>query len=298
MKDHFFSIILPVYNRAAFLEKSVLSVLSQSYTNFELLVVDDGSTDKGGEIVQSLIQQHPDKKIRYFYKENGERGAARNYGAERAQGDYLNFFDSDDVLHPNHLAEANALINHYPQAGWLHLAYVIQDEQNNTIKKCPIFSEHPNRHLIGGNHLSCNGVMIEKGLFLRTRFHENRLLAGLEDWELWLRLAAIEPLYYSNTVTSIIIQHQDRSVLDKNRDKLIKRVEYVMALVDENTMLREFMSKDENLFKSTCTSYLSLHLALMKGQRKLALKYLFKSLALRPVFVLERRFFAILKHLI
>ncbi len=111
MKEHFFSIILPVYNRAAFLEKSIQSVLAQTYTQYELIVVDDGSTDHGGQIVQLLIKKHSDRKIHYHYKENGERGAARNFGADKALGEVLNFFDSDDVLYSDHLSEANAYLN-------------------------------------------------------------------------------------------------------------------------------------------------------------------------------------------
>lgn len=297
MKDHFFSIILPVYNRAAFLKKSIESVLAQTYTHYELIVIDDGSTDEGGAIVQSIIHQHPDKNIRYYYKENGERGAARNFGAEKAQGEILNFFDSDDVLYPNHLFEANTLLNTHTNVLWFHLAYDVKNERLELIAKGPVFNESPNRLLISGNHLSCNGVFIEKGLFLKTRFNENRVLAGLEDWELWLRLSALEPLYYSNTVTSSIIQHEDRSVLNKNPEKLIHRVGLLMQLVEHNTALRAYMQNDSIRFKCSCTSYLSLHLALMKDQKKPALQFLFKSLVLRPAFVFERRFYAILKHL-
>jgi glycosyltransferase involved in cell wall biosynthesis len=297
VKDHFFSIILPVYNRAAFLEKSISSVLSQTYSHYELIVVDDGSTDNGSQIVQSLIKQHPDKKIRYYYKENGERGAARNYGAEKAQGEVLNFFDSDDVLFSNHLLEANALLNANPKAQWLHLGYAINNENGDLLDKGPVFTAPPNRLLISGNHLSCNGVFVQRETFLSSRFNENRTLAGLEDWELWLRLASLHPLYYSNTITSSILQHQDRSVLNKNADKLIKRVTLLMDCVEQNPSLKAFMAGDRVRFKCSCTSYLSLHLALMKDQKGPALQYLFNSLALRPAFLFERRFYAILKSL-
>jgi len=297
VKEHFFSIILPVYNRAAFLEKSIQSVLAQTYTHYELIVMDDGSTDHGGQIVQSLIKQHPDKKIHYHYKENGERGAARNYGADKALGEVLNFFDSDDVLYPNHLSEANAFLNTHPQALWFHLAYDFKNANLDLLGKGPVFNESPNRLLISGNHLSCNGVFIEKKTFLASRFNENRVLAGLEDWELWLRLAAIHPLYYSNTITSSILQHDDRSVLNKNADGLLQRVNLLMELIERNTTVQDFMQKDVVRFKCSCTSYLSLHLALMKDQKKQALNYLFKSLVIRPAFLFERRFYAILKNL-
>jgi len=298
VKEHFFSIIMPVYNRATFIEKSIQSVLLQTYSHFELIVVDDGSTDNTADVVKQLINQHPDKPIKYFYKENEERAVARNYGADRASGAYLNFFDSDDLLYPHHLLRANQFLTAHPEADWFHLGYDIKDEKLHLLGKGPAFNEHPNRLLITGNHLSCNGVFIRKELFSKTRFNTNRLLSGLEDWELWLRISTLYPLFYENTVTSSVLQHRDRSVLDKNASKLIQRVNLLMQLVENNASIRQFMGKDYSQFKSSCTSYISLHLALMKNQKRATLEYLFKTLLIEPGFIFKHRFYAILKHLL
>lgn len=289
---------MPVYNRAGFLEKSISSVLSQTYANFELIVVDDGSTDHTAEVVKEIINKYPDKQIRYFYKENGERGAARNYGAAKASGEILNFFDSDDLLYPNHLSEANAFLNAKDEIFWFHQGYDVKNENLELLKKGPTLPEFPNRKLISGNHLSCNGVFIKKDLFVKYRFNENRLLAGLEDWELWLRLSAKYPLFVQNKISSSVLQHMDRSVLDKNPEKLIQRVSLLMELIEKNDTVREFMGKDILHFKGSCTSYISLHLALMKNQKINSVRYLFKTLVIQPGFILQRRFFAILKHII
>ena len=186
MKNYFFSIIMPVYNREYFLEKSIESVVSQNYPNFELIVVDDGSTDRSRQIINSMIVNNPKIKIHYYRKENGERGAARNYGADRASGDFLNFFDSDDLLYPHHLFTANQLLNEHPEADWFHLAYDIKNEMSELLKARSYLDKNPNRLLISGNHLSCNGVFVRKDIFSKNQFHTNRMLAGLEDWELWL----------------------------------------------------------------------------------------------------------------
>ena len=94
------SIIIPTYNRADSLKKSVASVLEQTYPWFELIIVDDGSTDNTKELVESF----GDNRIRYYYAGlNQGAAAARNYGLEKARYDYIAFQDSDDIWHPDKL---------------------------------------------------------------------------------------------------------------------------------------------------------------------------------------------------
>src|SRR5690606_12236032 len=93
-----FSIIVPTYNRVSFIRKTIVSVLHQSYQNFEIVIIDDGSTDNTEKVILSL----QDLRIKYYKKENEERAVARNCGIEKATGDYVTFLDSDDILYPNH----------------------------------------------------------------------------------------------------------------------------------------------------------------------------------------------------
>ena len=94
------SVIIPTYNRASILEKSIRSVLDQTYTDLELIIVDDGSVDNTESIVKSIN----DKRIRYCYQENSGACAARNKGIDLAQGEYIAFNDSDDVWHPDKMS--------------------------------------------------------------------------------------------------------------------------------------------------------------------------------------------------
>jgi glycosyltransferase involved in cell wall biosynthesis len=297
MSKVFFSIVIPVYNRAERIEATVQSVLSQHYTHFELILVDDGSTDNTGQVLKKLISHRPDVNVKYYYKENGERGAARNFGAAKAKGDFINFVDSDDLLYPNHLEEANRLINQNPNSQWFHLNYDKKSTNGKLTGTGPNLGKNPKRNLISGNSLSCNGVFVKRELAIKNPFCEKRVLAGVEDWELWLRLASQFPLLLSEKITSSIIFHDERSVLEKNHEKLIQRFELFMRLIQKNTPVTEFMGKDRSLFYCSCYSYISLHLALMKGRRRLTLLYLLKSLRSYPAFVFHKRFFAILKHL-
>lgn len=89
------SVIIPAYNSADFIGRTIDSVLKQTYTDFELLVIDDGSTDSTGSIVASYIEK--DARIKYFYKKNGGVSSARNFGLIKAIGEFVSFLDSDDL---------------------------------------------------------------------------------------------------------------------------------------------------------------------------------------------------------
>lgn len=101
------SLIIPVYNVEEYLERCVDSVLAQTYEDWELILVDDGSTDGSGEICDSYAEE--DKRIRVLHQENGKQAAARNAGIDEAGGEYITFSDSDDVLHPEKLAKMVAM---------------------------------------------------------------------------------------------------------------------------------------------------------------------------------------------
>ena len=94
------SIIIPLYNKATSIKRTIHSVLSQSYTDFELIIINDGSTDNSAEIVN---KQFYDKRIRYIYQDNAGVSSARNRGIKEAIGEWILFLDADDVLYPNAL---------------------------------------------------------------------------------------------------------------------------------------------------------------------------------------------------
>ena len=95
----FFSIVIPTYNRAHLIKSTIESVQAQTYLNWELLLVDDGSKDSTKEVVEEIN----DARIKYIYQTNAERSAARNNGVNNATGKYVCFLDSDDLYLPMHL---------------------------------------------------------------------------------------------------------------------------------------------------------------------------------------------------
>ena len=110
MENKLISIIVPVYNVEEYLKQCLDSILEQTFSNYEVILVNDGSTDSSGLICQEYAEK--DVRIRYFEKENGGISDARNYGIEQAKGEYLTFVDSDDFLDASHLNVLyNALVN-------------------------------------------------------------------------------------------------------------------------------------------------------------------------------------------
>ena len=117
------SIIIPLYNKEKCIEKTIKSVIDQTYRDLEVLIVDDGSTDKSKMIVNSIH----DKRIRYVYKENGGVSSARNLGVKMVKSDWILFFDADDFLLPNALDSAVRTINSYPNAEIIVGGFLVND---------------------------------------------------------------------------------------------------------------------------------------------------------------------------
>jgi hypothetical protein len=115
------SIIVPTYNRAAFLPLSLESIRAQTWTDWELIVVDDGGRDHSAAVVEEFAAgvQQP---VRYVWRENGGPGVARNTGLDLAQGKYVAFLDSDDSWLPHHLNDGVAALKTNPQVGWIFAA--------------------------------------------------------------------------------------------------------------------------------------------------------------------------------
>lgn len=289
----FFSIVIPTYNRASFINKTIQSILKQTYNHYEIIVVDDGSTDNTEEVVKAIN----DTRIIYYKKINAERGAARNYGATKAKGDYINFFDSDDLALPNHLETASDFIKQHNQPEVFHLNYQWSSSNQKNTRKINHISGDLNKQLMLRNPLSCNGVFIRKDIIALNYFNEERSLSASEDWELWIRLASQYNFQYSNTVTSIVIDHEGRSVLNIEKDKLIKRKKLFLKIIFENNATFQFVKKYKNKIIANSYSYISLHLA-MAGYKKDSINYLFKSIITSPRNLFKKRFLATCKHLL
>jgi glycosyltransferase involved in cell wall biosynthesis len=121
------SVIIPTYNRAKYLVEAVNSVLAQTFSDYEIIVVDDGSTDNTREVLQPLMS---DTRIHYVYQENRGESAARNHGIYLAAGKYIAFLDSDDLFTPTKLEKQTAYLNTHPEVAFVHSCFVRFDDQD------------------------------------------------------------------------------------------------------------------------------------------------------------------------
>jgi len=286
-----FSIVVPTYNRAHLISPTIDSILAQAFKNFELIIVDDGSTDNTEEVIQKYLSD----RVHYYKIENAERAAARNYGTSKAKGEYINWFDSDDIMFPDNLQVAANMVAKYKHPEIFAQGFLYRDTSGRVLK---VF-KHPeniNRYMYRGNPIANSPVMVRKDIALANPFNQDRGLAGSEDYELWLRIASKYKIYTSPEITLAMVEHDQRSTLTmSNEDQLITRytkfINYAIADRDVTSLL----GKHKNSFLMKNYLMLAVDLA-ANGHLKTAWKYFLIACSSSPAVILERGFYAFIKY--
>lgn len=197
----FFSIIMPLYNKAPYVRKAVESVVRQTFADWELIVVDDGSDDGGAELVKAFS----DTRIRMIRQENMGVSMARNNGVAVAQSDYLCFLDADDWWDNGYLEALHGLIARHPDTGIYSTVYYLV--KNGQQYQAPIgvaadFTEGIIDYCSVYAKTLCMPVFIGATCVPRRIFDEqqgfNRQLSLGEDFDLWLRIAQKHPVVLLN----------------------------------------------------------------------------------------------------
>ena len=175
------SIVVPCFNQEAFVAEALDSVSSQTYRDWECVVVDDGSTDNSAGIIRSRIGN--DTRFIYIRKDNGGVSSARNLGFALATGDYLLPLDADDKLHPTFLQRVIACFAEHPQTDLVHCKTRLFGARNK-IWRLPSYSYEK---LLWQNML-VNSSVFRRDSFARSSGYSERMAHGFEDWEFYLRL--------------------------------------------------------------------------------------------------------------
>ncbi|PWK65394.1 glycosyltransferase involved in cell wall biosynthesis [Mucilaginibacter oryzae] len=184
----FVSVLMPCYNAAAYLRACMDSILNQSYSNFELLIIDDGSTDNTLEILKS----YSDKRIRLLVnKENKGIAHTLNKGLKIIKGKYLARMDADDIMSPNRLALQVNFLEKNPKYGMVGAWHEIIDGYGMVIKRLqrPVESKHLKLQLYFNNPFIHPLVMMRTELAKQLRYDPKFLLC--EDYDLWTRISAV-----------------------------------------------------------------------------------------------------------
>jgi glycosyltransferase involved in cell wall biosynthesis len=185
------SVVIPTYNRAHLLPNTIQSVLNQSFRDFEIIVIDDGSTDNTAEVVSTF-------PVKYFRQDNKGAPTARNKGMELTQSKYIVFLDSDDALLENMLEKETGILDSYPEAGFSYgQAYLIDSEGivfgiRGHRDKCPEIREGQEELrglILFGCYIPSPTVMVRRSCLEKVGGYDPNFQSGSQDFELWVRLA-------------------------------------------------------------------------------------------------------------
>ena len=270
-----FSIIIPTYNRAAFLPKAIESVLNQTYTDWELIIVDDGSTDN----TKDVVAKYSDSRIQYIYQNNAERSAARNNGIARANGDYVCFMDSDEYIDNDRLELLHKGIENSSNKDACFYTDIRFEGCENYIRKgkpfhFPINKDELICFIIGAPQLCCSTEILRKHKF-------NSALSIGEDMELLFRITDEFPLVYvPNQATVVEVEHEGRSVTmhSKSSEKQLKTLKVMFS---KGHPANKVSRKQKKWLRSAVLFNASRDYLLEHNSK--GVKYLIQSLFAKPI---------------
>ena len=262
----FFSVVIPSYNRADLIDLTLDSVLAQTFAEFEILVIDDGSTDHTAAVVRA----YTDSRLHYLPKINEERGAARNYGLARAQGEYVLFLDSDDLFHSSHLVTLHAaILAQNPRPNFIATKYdFARDGERRPSDLAPLPAGPLGfETFLQGNVLACN-VCVRRENPALHRFEEDRRYAAVEDWMFMLQNTQRDAVQLVNVLTLTMNDHDQRSMRADNQE-LIRRLDLAAGWMQQHLTL----TPDQRRRLLGRLHYLCAIHAHIDGHRRQALAY-------------------------
>ncbi|WP_298343653.1 glycosyltransferase family A protein [uncultured Algibacter sp.] len=272
------SIIVPCYNHAHFLDEALQSVLNQTYSNWECIVINDGSTDNTKTIAEKWVEK--DKRFSYLEKSNGGLSSARNTGIKSSKGDYILPLDADDIIHESYLSttvpelinnESLAIVSCYSK-------FFFKDKSNIIHELKPIGTTY---HALLFENCLIATSLYRKQCWEDVGGYDETMKRGFEDWEFWLAITKqgwtfkiVEEFlfFYRKQKQSMLIdtlenhrisnmkyifkKHED--VYIKHHDKTVDYLLYLLKINEDNASnlkqstsykIAKFFEKPLNLFK-------------------------------------------------
>lgn len=210
------SIITPTYNCSSLLKKAIDSVINQTYSDWELIIIDNSSTDDTNEVISSFNNE---KIKKLTINNNGVIAASRNMGILNAKGEWIAFLDSDDIWYPNKLHECIAAISLNHSIDVVSTNEFLVDIVKNKkvpLKYGPYTNEFYKDLLINGNKLSTSATMVKRKFLSENNllFSINQNYITVEDYNFWLQLAKIDAkFFFINSFQGEYIIHGENSSL-------------------------------------------------------------------------------------
>jgi len=245
----YFSIIIPVYNKEKFVAKTIESVLSQTFTDYEIIIVNDGSTDQS----EAKISTFKDNRIKYYSKKNEGVALARNFGIEKATADYICFLDADDYWHPTFLETMQRYSSELPEQKVFAAAIEIETK-NKTIPahySIPSTSDFEIVNFFDASQKECvlwtSSACIHKSISEKVGDFDTKIKHG-EDTELWIRIGLQFPIVFIRKILARYVY--DEKSISRNSNYYFEQYTFDKYSLEEkkNPALKKYM--DLNRFSA------------------------------------------------
>lgn len=272
----FFSIILPTYNRADFIEKAVHSVINQTYEGWELIVVDDGSEDNTKELISGLNNS----KILYFWQENQGRSIARNNGIAKARGKYICFIDSDDYYEVDFLEKLyqGLQVKGFPVA-FFFSNVILEKGTTRQIIDYPEIQGNPLEYFLLNSVGTIQGCLHYRIL---KEFKFDPDLSIGEDLALWIQVADKYPVHYFPTHAVVAGVHENRSINRRSFNSGANDLATLKKIFSVNRQQKNKISRSiKNWRLSNSLSSIGFFY-LLNGKRTKSIWFLLRAIFLKP----------------
>lgn len=242
------SVIMPTYNASDYIQESINSVIAQTFSNWELIIIDDGSTDTTFSIVEHYCNQ--DQRIKYFYQVNGKQGKARNLGVSHSNGKYVAFLDSDDLWMPEKLEIQLQQIEEKNVDLVFSDSYIFHDDNSldrsrkMNVSSITLKGNEALELFLQANRIPILTVLVKKEkIILVDTFSEKLEIQNAEDYHLWLKLIIYGCVFYGSNkiLTSYRIHSKSSTNNDKSASNQIPEVFF--DLIKRNPSLKQIILK-------------------------------------------------------
>lgn len=272
------SIILPTYNRKNTLIEAIESVLSQTFSDFELIVIDDGSDDGTSDIMHDFLT---DPRVKYLYQKNKGRSSARNKGLNEASGEYITFLDSDDVYKPRKLEAQVNVLEHNSDYDLVYCLFSLMEYDGEMLDN----HKHPDYEFSGkvypeiitfrGSIITTPGVMARKSAIQKAGFFDEKMNI-CEDLDLWRRISRYSRIFQirENLIVIRLPENKKLPLWDFYRAREF--------FYDKSLNEDEELTNDFSLFLKSELYIWYTYLALRQGMFRLSLYLMVKFFFLGP----------------
>ncbi|RJP28761.1 MAG: glycosyltransferase [Candidatus Omnitrophota bacterium] len=267
------SVIIPTYNRANYISVAIHSVLNQTYHNWEIIVIDDGSNDSTKEVIRPYLDN-----ISYFYQNNQGEASARNIGINRSKGEFIAFLDSDDLWLPDKLKIQISRLESNDQLSLTYCRAKMIDSHGIFMGYKPTTPALSTRDFLYGARLPMT-VLVKRKVFDEVGLFDTNIKVGV-DTDLWLRLSMDHKIDYLDEPLAVIRAHNDNISIDK-KSMYLGSINTLNKLIS-NKIVNNFDKRELNNLLAKQYYLLARECNYTYRERKSAFSYCFSALNLNP----------------